>query len=67
MHFFQDYKTRPGLGVSTLASSLSPNGSDYYAAALKWHLSVDLSPTEVHKIGLAQVERIKGNMATVKL
>ncbi|OWF47190.1 hypothetical protein KP79_PYT20387 [Mizuhopecten yessoensis] len=52
--------TRPGIGVNTLA-----NGTDFYRACLKWHLSVDMSPEEVHTLGLQEVDRIYKNMQTV--
>ncbi|XP_033759881.1 uncharacterized protein LOC117342028 [Pecten maximus] len=52
--------TRPGTGVNTLA-----NGEEFYRACLKWHLSVDMSPEEVHNLGLQEVERIYQNMLKV--
>ncbi|XP_033759490.1 uncharacterized protein LOC117341737 [Pecten maximus] len=52
--------TRPGIGVNTLA-----NGEEFYRACLKWHLSVDMSPEEVHNLGLQEVERIYQNMLNV--
>lgn len=53
-------KTRSGLGVNTMA-----NGSKYYQACLKWHLSFDMSPEEVHNIGLQEVDRIHSEMVQV--
>ena len=41
------------------------NGSEYYDSLLKWHLSVNLSPSEVHEIGLSEVTRIKKEMERV--
>ena len=52
--------TRPGLGVSHLA-----NGSDYYKTCLKWHTSLDITPEEVHKKGLEEVDRIAKEMKQV--
>ncbi|XP_064649801.1 uncharacterized protein LOC135501568 isoform X2 [Lineus longissimus] len=65
-YILNEYVTRPGLGVSTLAADQSPNGTEYYKAALKWHLSSDMSPAKVHQIGLDQVKRIKDNMNGIK-
>jgi len=36
-----------------------PGGDDWYAAALKQNTTTDLTPTEVHAIGLKEVERIE--------
>ncbi len=39
-----------------------PDGDAYYAYLLRQETSTDLSPTEVHEIGLAEVARIQGEM-----
>ncbi|XP_033759880.1 uncharacterized protein LOC117342027 [Pecten maximus] len=52
--------TRPHTGVNSLE-----NGEEFYRACLKWHLSVDMSPEDVHNLGLQEVERIYQNMLTV--
>lgn len=36
-----------------------PNGLDYYAAALKLNTTTDLTPEQVHQIGLKEVARIE--------
>ena len=41
------------------------NGEEYYRNALKWHLSVNITPEEVHDIGLAEVSRIRIEMEKV--
>ena len=42
-------RTEPGLH--------SVNGGlDYYKACLKWHLSTDITPGELHNIGLKEVK-----------
>ncbi|KAK3606639.1 hypothetical protein CHS0354_011391 [Potamilus streckersoni] len=40
-------------------------GKEYYRACLKWHLSIDISPEEVHRRGLAEVDRINRGMLQV--
>jgi len=35
-----------------------PNGAAYYAAALKQHTTTDMSPADIHALGLAQVDKI---------
>jgi len=58
----QEYKnaTRTEFGVWSL-----PRGKDYYRACLKWHLSTDITPEEVHSLGLREVARISGLMQQV--
>ncbi|ESP00691.1 hypothetical protein LOTGIDRAFT_157981 [Lottia gigantea] len=38
------------------------DGQDYYKACLKWHLTTDMTPREVHQKGLEEVKRIKEEM-----
>ncbi|KAK3604461.1 hypothetical protein CHS0354_015635 [Potamilus streckersoni] len=38
---------------------------NYYRACLRWHLSLNITPEEVHDIGLKEVERISGNMSEI--
>jgi len=42
-----------------------PNGHEFYSATLKWHISTDDSPEEVHKIGLAEVAAIQEGVREV--
>ncbi|KAK3589707.1 hypothetical protein CHS0354_015219, partial [Potamilus streckersoni] len=35
---------------------------NYYRACLRWHLSFNMTPEEVHAVGLKEVERISVNM-----
>lgn len=42
-----------------------PNGDAYYRWALRLHTTTDLSPEEVHDIGLAQVARLRGEIQEV--
>nr|XP_022343173.1 uncharacterized protein LOC111136546 isoform X1 [Crassostrea virginica] len=51
---------RPTFGVNGW-----DNGSDFYKACLRWHLSLDISPEDVHHKGLQEVERISSEMKTV--
>lgn len=36
-----------------------PDGDEFYAYCLKQHTTVDITPDEVHELGLLEVERIK--------
>lgn len=57
----EDYQTRPDFGVSSLK-----DGHKFYATCLKWHTTTDLTPEEVHALGLTEVARIRGKMNEVK-
>jgi uncharacterized protein (DUF885 family) len=39
-----------------------PNGDAYYAYLLRSQTSTDLTPTEIHELGLTEVERIHGEL-----
>lgn len=49
-------------GVGTTQS----DGADYYRHQLRNHTTTDLTPEEVHAIGLREVERIHGEMVALK-
>ncbi|MEK9649830.1 MAG: DUF885 domain-containing protein [Gammaproteobacteria bacterium] len=51
---------RESIGISSL-----PNGKEYYEFAAKRFTTTDLTPTEIHNIGLAEVARIRAEMQTV--
>ena len=42
-----------------------PGGKDYYAALVRFHTTTDLTPDQIHEIGLQEVARIRGEMETV--
>jgi uncharacterized protein (DUF885 family) len=50
---------------STLGASELPNGTEYYAYLVRHHTTLDLTPQEVHDIGLAEVARIRGEMEAI--
>ncbi|KAK3577982.1 hypothetical protein CHS0354_013644 [Potamilus streckersoni] len=52
--------TRSQWGVSSF-----DQGKEYYRACLKWHLSIDISPEDVHQKGLDEVDRINREMLQV--
>jgi uncharacterized protein (DUF885 family) len=43
-----------------------PNGAEEYRARLKFFTTTDISPDQVHELGLAQVARIHGEMSAIK-
>ncbi|XP_064649310.1 uncharacterized protein LOC135501240 [Lineus longissimus] len=48
-----------------IAAVSMPNGTKYYEACLKWHLSLDMSPEEIHKKGLKEVGSIEVKMIKI--
>ena len=49
----------------TLAASELPNGRAYYALQIRQYTTLDLTPEEIHKIGLGEVDRISREMDAV--
>ena len=52
--------TRETVGASDL-----PGGRVYYESQVRWFTTLDLTPEEVHEIGLSEVERIRAEMEEV--
>ena len=50
---------------TTLAAQDLPNGRAFYARQIKRYTTLDLSPEEIHQIGLAEVDRISREMNEV--
>lgn len=50
---------------TTIGASELPNGRAYYAHLVRVHTTLDLSPDSVHRLGLAEVERIRTEMEQV--
>ena len=45
--------------------SQTPDGADYYAQQVKSYTTTDVTPDEVHQLGLAEVARIRAEMEEV--
>lgn len=54
----------PGARESLGAHEL-PGGEAFYKGQIRYYATVDLSPREIHEIGLAEVERITAEMQAV--
>jgi uncharacterized protein (DUF885 family) len=54
----------PKTRTTTAAADL-PRGREYYAQRVRHFTTLDVTPEEVHRIGLAEVERIHGEMQEV--
>ncbi len=50
---------------ATIGASELPNGRAFYAHQIRRFTTLDLPPEEIHKIGLAEVERIQTEMLAV--
>jgi uncharacterized protein (DUF885 family) len=61
-YFTQTYlpATRTSIGLSAL-----PNGSAWYAFRVRESSTTDLTPKEIHELGLREVARIRGEMERV--
>jgi uncharacterized protein (DUF885 family) len=61
---FMDKDYLPNLRTTLGASDL-PNGAAYYQQRVRHYTTLDLTPEDVHKTGLAEVARIRSEMDTV--
>ena len=65
LHEFLTSRYLPACRDSIAASAL-PNGAAMYAYNVKWHVTTDATPAQIHAIGLAEVKRIRAEMEAVK-
>jgi uncharacterized protein (DUF885 family) len=49
----------------SIAASDLPNGAAAYAYAVRWHTTTQLTPAQIHEIGLSEVKRIRAEMDQV--
>ncbi|KXJ07979.1 hypothetical protein AC249_AIPGENE594 [Exaiptasia diaphana] len=49
----------------TISCQEFPNGKDFYQKALEFHITCDLTPQQVHDIGIKEVARIRERMNLV--
>jgi uncharacterized protein (DUF885 family) len=50
---------------TTIGVDAVPQGRQLYAYNVRWHTTTSATPEEIHKIGLAEVKRIRGEMDAV--
>ena len=55
----------PGL-TRTLAAESYPDGKAYYRSRIRAFTTLDLSPNQIHAIGLAEVAKIKAEMEAIR-
>ena len=53
-------QSRDTIGISDV-----PNGKNWYEDLSKYHTTTDLTPDEIHNIGLAEVKRIRSEMEQI--
>ena len=51
---------------TTIGYSALPDGAAWYDFLVRYHTTTDLSPEQIHEIGLGEVERILGEMDQVR-
>jgi uncharacterized protein (DUF885 family) len=49
----------------TLGATSLPGGERFYQAQIQYYATVDMTPQEIHDIGLQQVSRIRGEMDAI--
>jgi len=49
----------------SIAASDLPNGAAAYAYNVRWHTTTQLTPAQIHEIGLSEVKRIRAEMDKV--
>jgi uncharacterized protein (DUF885 family) len=49
----------------SVAASALPNGAAAYAFNVRWHTTTQLTPAQIHEIGLSEVKRIRAEMDKV--
>ena len=64
LHTFFTEKYLPNCRESIACSDL-PNGMDYYRYQIRSYTTTDLTPEEIHQIGLDEVARIRKEMSIV--
>lgn len=49
----------------SIAATELPNGAALYAYQVRWHTTTNLTPAQIHEIGLSEVKRIRAEMDKV--
>jgi len=50
---------------TTLGAAELPSGREYYAQRVRYYTTLDLTPEQIHDIGLSEVARIRGEMQQI--
>ncbi len=49
----------------TIGVADTPNGTEYYANRAKYYTTTDMTPEQIHQLGLKEVKRIRGEMSQI--
>ncbi|MBA2117179.1 DUF885 domain-containing protein [Bremerella alba] len=52
-------------GAEIIGAAALPGGREYYAYKCRYSTTTDLTPQEIHEIGMSEVKRIRGEMEKV--
>ena len=52
-------------GRDTFGTLYEPDGKDFYVNRVKYFTTTDMTPAEIHRLGLEEVERIRGEMQAI--
>ena len=58
-----DYATK---APSTVGLAQYPGGRAYYQRLVRFHTTLDVMPEEIHRLGLAEVDRLNGELGEVQ-
>ena len=64
---YHDYVTNTYIPAcrESIAATALPNGAEAYAFHVRWQTTTDLTPAQIHEIGLSEVKRIRAEMDKV--
>lgn len=62
---FLEKEYLPACPENEMGLMFQPRGPEFYAWLVRHHTSTNLTPDQIHEIGLAEVARIRDEMATV--
>jgi uncharacterized protein (DUF885 family) len=65
LYDFLEKEYLPACPENEMGLMFQPRGAEFYAYLVKHHTSTNLTPDQIHEIGLAEVARIRQEMATV--
>jgi uncharacterized protein (DUF885 family) len=62
---FLETDYNPHLRTDISAVTGYPDGKEYYADCLAFHTTTDMTPAQVHQLGLNEVQRVRQNMEAI--
>ena len=51
--------------TQTVGASAMNNGDDYYRFAIRRYVTTEMDPSDIHRIGVAEVARIRSEMQQI--